>query len=92
LLVITLVLGSLIGYLLGESLGSASFLDRLLGLFFGAVRGAVIIAVMVMLAGLTSLPLEPWWHEARLILPFQQVVLRVRDNIPSDLARYIHYE
>ncbi|MCX7086547.1 MAG: CvpA family protein [Methylococcales bacterium] len=92
LLSITLVLGSLIGYLLGESLTQAGLFSRLMGFFVGGARGLLLIAVIVMLAGLTPLPTEPWWHEAQLIFPFQKLVLQLRDAIPSDLARYINYE
>lgn len=92
LLSITLVLGSVIGYLLGDALIHTDFLGRLLGVFMGAVRGLVIASVIVLLAGLTPLPAEAWWHEAQLIFPLQQVVLRLRDSIPSDFGRYINYE
>ncbi|NOT84341.1 MAG: CvpA family protein [Methylococcaceae bacterium] len=92
LLSFTLVVGSLIGYLLGEALVRTDFLGRLLGVLMGGMRGLVIVSVLVLLAGLTPMPTEAWWHEAQLIFPFQKIVLRLRDSIPSDLARNINYE
>ncbi len=92
LLGITLMLGNLIGYLLGEALTRTDILGRLVGVLMGAVRGLLIISLLVMLAGLSSLPSEAWWHEAQLIAPFQKIVLRVRDQLPTDLSRYINYQ
>jgi membrane protein required for colicin V production len=92
LLAITLVLGSLIAYLLGELLTCTSFFSRLLGMFVGVARGLLMITIIVMLAGLTPLPAELWWHEAQLIFPFQKGVLRLRNKLPADLAKQFNYE
>lgn len=92
LLMITLLIGNIIGYLLGELLTRTDLMGRFLGMVVGGIRGLVIIATLTLLAGLSPLPTETWWREARLILPFQQVVLRLRDIFPGDLLRFIHYE
>lgn len=92
LLLVTLTLGSVIGYLLGDGLARASWFGRLLGLLAGGIRGLIITLLVVLLAGLTSLPFEPWWREAQFIAPFQKIVLRLRGHMPVGLARYIHYE
>lgn len=92
LLAITLLLGSTIGYLLGDVLTQTSFIGRLMGACIGTLRGLLIITTLVLLAGLSPLPSETWWHEAQVILPFQQVVLRFRDTFPTDLSRFIHYQ
>ncbi len=39
-------------------------MDRFLGLLFGFGRGVVIVSILVLLAGLTTLPREPWWDES----------------------------
>lgn len=72
---ILILLGSLIGFgllnmlisrlLRGAGLGDT---DRLLGMLFGALRGLAIVLVLILLAGLTPLPAEPWWRES-LLLP-----------------------
>lgn len=92
LLALTLGLGSIISYLLGESLARSSFFGHLLGAVVGGLRGLVVVFVIILLAGLTALPTEAWWHEARLIVPFQKLVLRIRYVIPNELARCINYE
>ncbi|MEK6805385.1 MAG: CvpA family protein [Pseudomonadota bacterium] len=41
--------------------------DRLLGSGFGALRGIVVVAVLVMLAGMTPLKNDPWWQQSQFI-------------------------
>jgi membrane protein required for colicin V production len=94
LFVITLVLGGLISFLLGEELvnqAGLTFSDRFLGMIFGCVRGLVVVEVMIMLAGLTSLPEDPWWKESQFIPPFQSLALWLRDHNPSGMAGFINY-
>jgi membrane protein required for colicin V production len=66
-------------------------IDRLGGLLFGVARGAVIAAVLVMLAGVSSLPHEPWWKQSQLIPPFQSLAVWLRGKIPQGLATQINY-
>src|SRR5688500_10209000 len=40
--------------------------DRMLGALFGFVRGALVVMVLVVLAGLTTLPRDPMWRNAML--------------------------
>jgi membrane protein required for colicin V production len=94
LLVITLILGALISFLLGEESvnnNGVTVSDRFLGMIFGFVRGLVVVAVMTMLAGLTSLPEDSWWKESQFIPPFQSLALWLRDHNPSGVAGYINY-
>jgi membrane protein required for colicin V production len=94
LFVITLVLGGLIGFILGERLikqTGLTFGDRFLGMVFGCFRGVVVVAVMIVLAGLTSLPEDSWWKKSRLIPPFQSFAVWLRDHNPSGMAGYINY-
>lgn len=65
--------------------------DRSLGMVFGIARGAVIVAVLVLLAGLTALPRDPWWRESMLIGHFQAVAMEIRGMLPPDLAADIRY-
>ncbi len=89
----TLVLGSLISFILNQLIEKTGLTgtDRLLGMVFGIIRGAVLVAVLVMLAGVTPLPEDPWWKQSLLILPFQSLAVWLKDHIPSDLMGYIHY-
>ncbi|MDD2759710.1 MAG: CvpA family protein [Methylomonas sp.] len=89
----TLILGGLISFLLNQLIEKTGLTgtDRLLGMLFGIIRGAVLVSVMVMLAGITPLPEDPWWKQSLLIPPFQSLAVWLKDHIPSDLMGYIHY-
>ncbi|MCA9859406.1 MAG: CvpA family protein, partial [Thermomicrobiales bacterium] len=52
--------------------------DRLLGTVFGLARGAAIIVVLVLAAGLTPLPNDPWWQQSLLLGRFQEGALWLR--------------
>jgi membrane protein required for colicin V production len=93
LFLITLIVGSLIGLLLGESIKKhdLTFIDHLGGMIFGLVHGMLIVVVLVLLAGLTTLPDDLWWKESKLLPPFQIGAIWLRDHIPSGLADYVHY-
>jgi membrane protein required for colicin V production len=88
-----LLLSGAIGLLLAKLFHAAGlgFTDRAVGALFGLVRGVVIVFVAVMLAGLTSMPKEPFWREAALSGPIETAVLAARSALPRDLAQRIRY-
>jgi len=93
LFAITLGLGGLIGFLLSVLAKDTglTFMDRFGGMIFGAVRGMIVVTIVVLLAGLTSLPKDSWWTESKLIPPFQLLAVWLRDHIPSGMAEFISY-
>jgi membrane protein required for colicin V production len=88
-----LLLSGLAGVLLASLLRAAGlgFTDRAMGALFGIVRGVLMVLVAVMLAGLTSLPKEPFWREAVFSGPAETAVLAARPVLPQDLAQRIRY-
>jgi membrane protein required for colicin V production len=60
--------------------------DRMIGMIFGVARGVVVVAVMVFLAGLTTLPQDPWWQESLLIGVFQELATWLRLTLAPDIA------
>lgn len=90
---ITLILGAIISYLLGELVKRTGLTgsDRFAGMIFGIARGFVVVAIIIMLAGLTPLPEDSWWKESVLIPPFQSLAIWLHDHIPSGLAGYVKY-
>jgi membrane protein required for colicin V production len=88
-----LLLSGLAGVLLAKLFRAAGlgFTDRAVGALFGLVRGGLIVFLAVMLAGLTSLPREPFWREAALSGPIETAVLAARPALPKDLAQRIRY-
>jgi membrane protein required for colicin V production len=88
-----LLLSGLAGTLLARLFRAAGlgFTDRVVGAVFGLARGVLIVFVAVMLAGLTSLPREPFWREAALSGPIETAVLAAKPALPRDLAQRIRY-
>lgn len=66
--------------------------DRTLGAFFGLVRGIVIVVILVLLGGMTSVPREPFWREALLSRPIEAVALWVRPWFPAEVGRRVSFE
>ncbi|MEW9898569.1 CvpA family protein [Chitinivorax sp. PXF-14] len=66
--------------------------DRVLGAAFGLVRGCFIVVVLVLLAGLTSLPKEPMWKNAMFSPVFEAAASVVKPWLPDMLSRHIKYE
>lgn len=65
--------------------------DRVLGVAFGVARGAVIVGILVLLAGLTALPRDPWWRESAFVPYFERLAVHIRDMLPSDVADEIRF-
>lgn len=63
--------------------------DRMIGMLFGAVRGAVIVAVLVLLAGMTSMPQDPWWHASMTIGYFQDLAVWLQENVAPEISNYL---
>jgi membrane protein required for colicin V production len=66
--------------------------DRMFGMLFGLARGALIVLVLVLLAGLTTLPRDPTWRNAMLSSPLEALALYVKAWLPGDLSRRIKYD
>jgi len=68
-----------------------SLADRGLGAVFGLVRGVVIVMVLVVAAGFTPLPKEPWWTGAVLSPYAEEGVRAVKPYVPEQFADWIRY-
>jgi membrane protein required for colicin V production len=93
LMIVTLTVGGLVNYLiiqLVERTGMSGT-DRLIGMVFGAARGILLVAVLVLLAGLTPLPSEGWWFESSLVGYFQELAYWLRDLLPPEFADRFRY-
>ena len=85
--VAVVILGSIVGYLLGTILKQSglSGTDRIAGLIFGFLRGLVIVAVFVMLGGMTALHTAPWWQESKLVPFVEPTAIWLREFLPDDI-------
>ena len=65
--------------------------DRVVGGFFGLARGVLVVMILVLLAGLTSLPRQSAWRDAVLRGPLEAVAGHVKAWLPADLSKRIKY-
>jgi membrane protein required for colicin V production len=88
LFVLTLLLAALINHLVGYLVKQTGLTntDRLIGMLFGVARGGVIVSILVLLAGFTTIPQDPWWNESVLIKRFEHVANFLRDTVAPEIA------
>ena len=63
--------------------------DRAVGGFFGLARGIFVVMILVLLAGLTTLPRQDTWRDAALRGPLEAFAGYVKGWLPADLAERI---
>jgi len=93
ILVVVLIIGALVGFLvsrlaLAVGLG---FLDRSLGAIFGLARGVLIAVLLVLFAGLTTLPRSDWWQNAVSSPALVAAALNLRPWLPRAWADRLDY-
>jgi membrane protein required for colicin V production len=67
------------------------WLDSALGALFGLVRGALVVLVLVWLAGLTQMPEQQFWRNARASRAIEDVALWSKVWLPDNIGQRIHY-
>ncbi len=89
----TLFLAALLNYLAVQLIKKTglSGTDRMIGVFFGVARGALVVAVLVLIGGLTPMPQDSWWRESVLMHYFQDMAVWMRHYLPPELASNIKY-
>ena len=93
LFICTLLLGAALNYLAGKLVAKTglSGTDKLLGVIFGVARGTVIVAILVLLAGLTPVTHDPWWQDSQLLGYFEEFAMWMRNFLPGEIADNIEY-
>lgn len=93
LFIATLFVAGLIIYLVGLLVQKTglSGTDRMLGVIFGVARGVIIVGILVLLAGLTPLPNDPWWRESILVPHFERLAVEIRGLLPADIAQHFEF-
>lgn len=94
LFLVTLLVMSLITIALSEVIKNLGLkpADRMMGALFGLVRGMLIALVIVLVAGLTALPRQPFWRNAMFSAPLEAVAQMVKPWLPEDFSKRINYE
>lgn len=65
--------------------------DRGLGAIFGLARGVAIVLILVIAAGFTPLPKEPWWTEAKFSPLVEDGARQIKPMLPEKFADWIRY-
>lgn len=94
LFVLVLLLGGLANYLLGKLVESTglSGTDRLLGGVFGAVRGLALVVAVLLVAGFTPIPADPWWKESPTIQRILPLVEWSAGFLPESIREHLDFE
>lgn len=64
---------------------------RIVGATIGAVRGGAVVTVLVLLAGLTSLPNKEGWRDSHLVGVFRPLADTILEVLPPAVARQFRY-
>ncbi len=94
LFLVALLLMSLLTIALSELVKTIGLglLDRGLGALFGLARGGLIVMVLVLLAGLTSVPRQSYWRNAMFSAPLEALAMSLKPWLPEGLSRRINYD
>jgi membrane protein required for colicin V production len=93
LFVLSLIVGAIINFFASQFVQRAGLtgIDRTIGGVFGLLRGVLLVTIIVMLLGLTTLPTESWWDESFFMFRFEVIATWLKDLLPDDIARYFKY-
>jgi membrane protein required for colicin V production len=93
LFVVTLIVSGILVWLLSKLIKSTGlgWIDGLFGSLFGMLRGMLLVLVLALLAGLTDLPKKPFWREAKLSKPVENMALASLVWLPDSVARRVHF-
>ena len=88
LFVSSLIVGAIINYMASQAVTKTGLTgtDKSLGVVFGVARGLLIVTLLVLLAGLTPMPSEPWWNDSAMIEFFSDMANWIKDILPQDVA------
>jgi membrane protein required for colicin V production len=93
IIIVCLLFTALLKLALSELIKAAGLtaVDRFLGIFVGGARGVLIVLLIVLAAGMTSLPQAPFWRDAALSSWFETLAIAVKPWLPQEIAQRIHF-
>ena len=93
LFILSLIAAAIINFFATQFVQRAGLtgVDRTIGGVFGFLRGILLVTIIVMLLGLTTLPKEKWWDESFFMFRFEVIATWLKDLLPGDIARYFKY-
>ena len=86
-----LLVGGLLTYLVGRLVEKTglSGTDRLLGGVFGGVRGVGLVILLMLVAGLTPVPSDPWWKNSKSISYLTPMAEKASQYLPDTILEYL---
>ena len=86
-----LLVGGLLTFLVGKLVEKTglSGTDRLLGGVCGGVRGLILVLVLMLVAGLTPVPQDPWWQQSRTIQSLMPLAEWSTQFLPDYILEYM---
>lgn len=93
LFALTLIVGGVLAWGMNKLVKAAEMqrLDGSLGAAFGLLRGGFLVLVLMLLAGMTSLPSTPVWRDALTSSALEEIAVQARGWLPDGLAQKIHF-
>ena len=90
----TLIVGGLFNMIVNLLLNKSGMggIDRMLGMFFGLGRGLALVVVLVMMAGFTPLPRDPWWQKSQLLPHFEAMATQAKGWLPQEYAQMFNFQ
>ena len=91
---VAFIVGAVAVYLINRLLplkGALRAPNVVLGGAAGLTRGGIILVIVFLVGGITSLPQRPWWRESLLAPYVERTALAVKTYLPADVARHIRY-
>ena len=94
LFIIVYIIGTIAGFVAHKLISTKQALkisNHVLGACTGIARGVVMLVIVFLLAGLTTIPQRDWWRGSFFAPYFQSLALAASRFLPSDIARHIRY-
>lgn len=94
LFIVVLLIGGLLNYLLGRLVESTglSGTDRLLGGVFGAIRGLALVVAVLLVAGFTPIPADPWWKDSQMVQRLMPFVAWSAGFLPENVNEQLEFD
>jgi len=91
LFISVLLVGGLLTYLVGKLVEKTglSGTDRLLGGVFGGVRGLTLVIALILVAGLTPIPQDPWWQQSKSIQSLMPLAEWTSQFLPDYILEHL---
>lgn len=89
-----LIIGGIISWVIGQLVEKTglSGTDRMLGGVFGILRGIALVVLLLLLAGFTPIPKDPWFQQSPMIHKFLPLAEWSAGFIPESVRGHIDFD